>query len=183
MKQLIFDSETTNLFFSNRNILTLFLTVNNELHKIGEWCKANRLSLNIKETKYTFFHKNSVKNNKPLKLPELKIANRAIERTNAIKLLGVLLNENITWKNHICSFEKKLSKNIGLLYHAKYLLDESSLKTVYFSYIHSYLNYANIIAWAGTYQTKLKTIYYHQKHAPQIVFNQAKLTHSRSFLQ
>ena len=69
------------------------------------------------------------------------------------------------------------------MYHAKYLLDESSPKTVYFSYIHSYLNYANIIAWAGTYQTKLKTIYYHQKHAPQIVFNQAKLTHSRSFLQ
>ena len=154
MKQLIFDSQTTNLFFSNRNILTLFLTVNNELHKIGEWCKANRLSLNIKETKYTFFHKNSVKNNIPLKLPELKIANRAIERTNAIKFLGVLLDENINWKNNICSVEKKLAKNIGLLYRAKYFLDESSLKTVYFSYIHSYLNYANI-AWASTYQTKL----------------------------
>ena len=74
--------------------------------------------------------------------------------------LGLLLDNNSTWKNHICSVEKKLGKNIGLLSQAKYLLDESSLKTVYFSYIHSYLNYANI-AWTSTYQTKLKTIYYH----------------------
>ena len=56
--------------------------------------KASRLSLNIKKTKYTFFHKNSVKDNIPLKPPELKIDNRAIARTHAIKFLGVLLDEN-----------------------------------------------------------------------------------------
>ena len=106
----------------------------------------------------------------------------AIERTNAIKFLGVLLDENIIWKKHICSVEKKLAKNIGLLYRAKYLLGESSLKTVHFSYIHSYLNYANI-AWPSTYQTKLKTDYYHQKHTVRIVFNQEKLTHSRLLLR
>ena len=61
------------------------------------------------------------------------------------------------------------------------ILDESSLKTVYFSYIHSQLNYANIV-WASTYQTKLKTVHYHQKHAVPIVFNQEKLTHSRPIL-
>ena len=93
---------------------------------------------------------NSVKDNIPLKLPESKIANRVIEKTNAIKFLGLLLDGNITWKNHICSVEKKLAKNIGLLYCAKHLLDESSLKSVYFSYIHSYLNHTDI-AWASTY--------------------------------
>ena len=117
------------------------MNVNTELHKIGEWFKTNRLSLNTKKTKYTFFHQNLVKDNIPRKLPELKIASRAIERTNAINFLDVLLND------HICSVEKRLAKNIGLLYRAKYLLDESSLKTVYFFNIHLYLSYANI-AWA-----------------------------------
>ena len=51
-----------------------------------------------------------------------------------------------------------------------------------FSYIHSYLNYANI-AWASTYQTKLKTVHYHQQHTAQIVFNQEKLTYSRPLLR
>ena len=175
-------ADDTNLLISHPNISSLLLTVNNELYKIGEWFKANRLSLNIKKTKYTLFHKNSVKDNIPLKLPELKIADRAIERTHVIKFLGLLLDENITWKNHICSVEKKLAKNIGLLYRAKYFLDESSLKTMYFSCIHSYLNYANT-AWASTYQAKLKTVHYHQKHAARIVFNHKEITHSRPLLR
>ena len=58
------------------------------------------------------------------------------------------------------------------------ILDEDSLKTVYFSYIHSYLNYANI-ASASTYATKLKRVYLKQKHAVRIVFNKDKLTHSK----
>ena len=49
-----------------------------------------------KNNKYTFFQKNSVKDI-PLKPSELKIGNRAIERTTAVKFLGVLLDENITW--------------------------------------------------------------------------------------
>ena len=175
-------ADDTNLFYSHQNISSLFMTVNNELDKIGECFKANKLSLNVKKTKYTFFHKNSIKDDIPLKLPALKIANREIERTNAIKFLGILLDEIISWKNHIRSVEKKLAKNIGLLYRAKYLLDDSSLKTICFSYIHSYFNYANI-AWGSTYRTKLKTIHYHQKHAARIVFDQDKITHSRPLLR
>ena len=37
--------------------------------------------------------------------------------------------------------ENKLEKNVGLLYHAKKFLNETSLKTIYISWIHSYLNY------------------------------------------
>ena len=48
-------TDDTNYFFSHRNILTLFLTVNNELHKIGESFKANRLSLNIKKNQIYIF--------------------------------------------------------------------------------------------------------------------------------
>ena len=34
------------------------------------------------------------------------------------------------------NLSKKIAKNIGLLYRAKPYLDETSLKTIYFSYIH-----------------------------------------------
>ena len=61
-------------------------------------------------------------------------------------------------------------------------LDKESLKTIYFSYIHSYLNYANI-AWASTYFTKLKTIHYQQKHAARIIFDEDILTDFRPLLQ
>ena len=105
----------TNLFYSHHNIKTLFSTVNEELEKLGCCFRANRLSVNIKKTKYTFFHKNSVKDNIPLKLPDLHISNERIERKSSIKFLGVMLDEPIAWNDHIHAMEKKLAKNIGLL--------------------------------------------------------------------
>ena len=173
MLELIMFADDTNLFFSNSNIKTLFATVNHELEKISLWFIANRLSLNVEKTKYTLFHKKSVRDNIPLKLPDLKIANNSIERTTSIKFLGIMIDENITWEDHIHTIEKKLAKNLGLLYQAKHILDNESLKTIYFSYIHSYLIYANI-SWGSTYFTKLKTVHYQQKHAARIIFNQNK---------
>ena len=69
-----------------------------------------------------------------------------------------MLDENISWEEHICTVETKLAKNIGLLYRVKPLLEQKSLRSIYFAYINSYLNYANI-AWASTYRTKIKTIH------------------------
>ena len=86
-----------------------------------------------------------------------------------------MLDEHISWIDYVRTVENKIAKNIGLLYRVSQFLNGDSLKTVYFSYIHSYLNYANI-AWASTYATKLKRVYLKQKHVVRIVFNEGKLT-------
>ena len=108
----------------------------------------------------------------PLKLPDLKIANNQIERKKAIEFLGVMLDKNVSWQEHIRTVENKIGKNIGLLYLAKYFLNELSLKCIYFAYIHSCLNYANV-AWASTYRTKLKAMHLLQKR-DALVFNENK---------
>ena len=64
----------TNLFLSYQNINTHFKIFNEELKKIRDWFKANKLSLNKKKTNYTLFHKKSSKDDLPLKLQALKIA-------------------------------------------------------------------------------------------------------------
>ena len=69
------------------------MTVNNKLDKTEERVKENELSLNIRKTKCTFVHKNSIKGDIPLKLPELKIGNREINRKNSMKILGLLLDK------------------------------------------------------------------------------------------
>ena len=50
-------ADDTNLFSSHSNIKDLFNNLNLELNKIAVWFKANKLSLNEGNTKYTFFHK------------------------------------------------------------------------------------------------------------------------------
>ena len=81
-----------------------------------------------KKTIHTLFYKPSIKNRIALKIPELVINNKLIEQKRFMKLLGVILGECISWKDHIRAVENKIAKNIGLLYRAKQILILSSLK-------------------------------------------------------
>ena len=147
-------ADDTNLFSSLSNIKDLFNNVNLELNNIAVWFKANKLLLNEGKTKQIPFHKFRQKGNIPLKLPMLAINGKVIERTSKI-IIGVLLDEHLSQKNHISVVENKVSKNIGILHKAKNIFSKGGLKTLYFSFVHSYLNYGNI-AWGSTTRTKLK---------------------------
>ena len=176
------DTDDTNLFYSNNNIQDLFATMNEELKHITKWFNANKLSLNTGKTKYTFFHKSKKRYDIPLRLPLLKINGYVIERQSSIKFLGVLLDETLSWKDHISIIETKIAKNIGLLYKAKNFVNEECLKQLYFAYIHSYLSYANI-AWASTHKSKLKKLISQQKQACRIIFREPRLAHAQPLLK
>ena len=74
-------------FFCLITINNLFKIFNNKLIKIGDWSKANKVSLNNRKNKDTLFDKKSSKDDQTLKLPALKIAGNIIERKIAIKSL------------------------------------------------------------------------------------------------
>ena len=44
-------------FYIRKNIHYLFSDANKELTNINEWFVANKLSLNVEKTKFSFFHK------------------------------------------------------------------------------------------------------------------------------
>ena len=52
------------------------------------------------------------------------------------------------------------------------------LLSLYYAYIHTYINYANL-AWASTIRTNLKKIYSQQKHAMRIIFLKDKFSHTK----
>ena len=49
----------------------------------------------------------------PLLLPKLFINNQVIKRQSSIKFLGILLNENFSWKESLKLTENKVAKSIG----------------------------------------------------------------------
>ena len=129
--------------YSHQNKKTLFATVNSEFQMICGWFRANKFSLNVTKTNYTLFHKNSAKDKLPLKMPQLIIGSIKIKNKSSVKFLGVMLDENISWKVPIKTIES-----------AKPLSWWKVLKNHIFSYIYSFLSYVNI-DWASTRITKL----------------------------
>ena len=77
--------------------------------------------------------------------------------------------------------ENKVSKNVGVLYKASKLINSKCLRSIYFSFLHSDINYANI-AWASTNKTNLKKIFGKQKQVARIIFSQDRFTHARPLL-
>ena len=96
----------------------LFKNANDELEKISQWFKANKFSLNKGKTKFTLFQKPRDNNNLPLQVSNLKINNYKMKISLSIKFFGVLVGENLSWVDHLTVVERKLSKNLGLLYKA-----------------------------------------------------------------
>ena len=146
-------ADDTNLFLTHKDISYLFETANLQVERINQWFISNKLSLNVSKTKQSFFNKPNKRDDILLFLPKLNINNSEIERSECLKFLGVLLDENLCWKEHIKYIESKIAKNIGLLFKAKPYIDRHSLRSLYHSYIHSYINYEH---WTGKYsQDKL----------------------------
>ena len=109
-------ADDTNLFHSGKDIHSLFNAVNNELSNISHWFNSNRLSLNADKTKFTLFHKVIQWDSISLVLQTLKIKNSFLKLVDHIKFLGVLFDENLTWKNHINLIENTISTDLGIFY-------------------------------------------------------------------
>ena len=77
------------------------------------------------------------------------------DRENVTKFLGVLIDENLSWKQQINDVSTKISKDFGILYKSRRIAKQPLLKQLYFSFIHCHLNYGNI-AWGNTCKSKLE---------------------------
>ena len=79
-----------------------------------------------------------------------------------------MVDEHLNWKDHINIIENKLPKNLGLLDKAKQFLNAQAMKSLYFSFIHSYLTYGNVV-WCSTSMNKTKKLFSNQKQAIKLI--------------
>ena len=93
-------ADDINLFYSNKDINTAFLKENDELQKINESFISN---------------KPSKKDDIPLVLLKLNINDSENTRTESVKVFGVLLDENLSWKTRIKYIEIR-SQKISVYY-------------------------------------------------------------------
>ena len=90
--------DDTSLFLRHKDISLLFETTNLQLERINQWFISNKLSLNVSKTQYSFFQMLNKRHNILLFLAKLNINNSEIERTECLKYLGVILDQNLCWK-------------------------------------------------------------------------------------
>ena len=118
--------------------------INKELARVGEWLIINRLSINITKTKYMLFHPKQKDVSHMTLEPTLN--GEKIEQVDSFNFLGVVIDKHISWKYHAEMLSNKISKYCGVLSRLKNYLPLFILRTLYFSMVHSHLNYS-LLTW------------------------------------
>ena len=157
-------ADDTNLFSSGSNAISLQDGVNNDLAIIAEWLKVNKLSLNIKKTHFMCF---SAKNKSRPGI-SLQIDGEAIAEVNKSKFLGVVIDNKLSWKDHISFVCRKVARGIGVIIKARKVLYNESLKCLYYSFIYPYMIYCNQV-WGSACKTNIEPLQVLQKRAVRII--------------
>ena len=129
--------------------------VNKELYEVTNyWFKANKLSVNATKTNFIILgtpYMTSTETREDLKV---SLDNTVLKRVKFTKFLGVLIDEFLTWKNHIDCISKTISRNIGVMNKLKHNIPYRILHTLYCTLISPYLNYG-ILTWGNTCKSHL----------------------------
>ena len=162
LKLFLFADDTTVLFSSN-GLPDLINTMNNELVFLTDWFSANMLSLNVEKTNYMLF------SNRSATAPhlDLLLCNQPVVNVHSTKFLGLLIDDKLTWKNHIQLVEKKLSTANFIIRNIRYKINQTTALKIYDTLISSFLTYCNIL-WGNTCKTYLVNIYRLQKRALRV---------------
>ena len=153
---LILFADDTNMFISDNDLTSLIVKVDDELSKLFLWFRVNRLLLNVKKTNLILFR---TKNKRITENVKIHIDGVDISRVTTIKFLGVIINETLTWDDHMKLIYNKISKSNGIIQRVSYNLPTFILLSLYYTIVHPYFEYCNII-WANVkskYLDKLST--------------------------
>ena len=156
-------------FGSEKKSPELSNKINLEILKVATWLKVNKLSLNILKTKYIVFQG---KRSKVIHL-DLKIEQEQIECLEHFNFLGLTIQKNLNWTQHINKIATKISRVVGILKNLKSYLPQRTLLTIYFSLLSSHLNY-QILSWGYD----LERIFKIQKRAIRIISGSHPLAHT-----
>ena len=102
-------ADDTTFQASNDSLERLEAFLNEELHKAAQWFRDNQLTLHPKKTRYILL--NSKGKSLDIRLEGVKIDQiSASTHETAFKFLGLMIDEQLNWKQHITTFTQNYER-------------------------------------------------------------------------
>ena len=140
-------TDDTHLTYSNSSIRSIQSSLSEDFRNINRWLIANEaLTLTMTKTDFMFTGSRQKLNNLP-SLPSLNINTVPITHSQCFKSFGVLIDENLTWKNHADA-----ASGIGAMKHISHCLPPTALHDVYYGLVQSHFDYCSVV-WGNCGKT------------------------------
>ena len=123
-------ADDTHLTYADNDICSIETSLNQDLSNINRWLIAIKLTLNMTKTEFMLIGSRQ-KLNSLSAFAALEINGTQLNRVNFTKSLGVLIDENLTWSNHINTITKNISSGIGSIKRISHCVPPATLHTIY----------------------------------------------------
>ena len=141
--------------------------IQNAANQTYEWCQSNNMKINIDKTKEILIDFSR----KPHAINPITLNDKNIETVSSSKLLGVIINDTLTWGDHIDYICGKAAKRLYFLRLLKRAnIPALDIVHVYCSTIRSLLEYACEVWHPGITKQQCDNVELIQKRALKVAF-------------
>ena len=141
-------ADDTSVFIEGNNLIFLSTNINEEFNKLSISLASNKLTLNIEKSHYVISHRARLKQSN---------VNITLSNISFRKVLGVIIDEKLSFTMHISYIKSKISKAMTIIIKAQKYLIKKSLVNLYHSFVFPYLTYC-ITIWGNTSDIHLDTL-------------------------
>ena len=157
-------ADDTSCLAEHNNLNDLIVFVNCELQKLANWFRSNKMAVNISKTKYIIFRTKGkqIDNNIPpvtfnnneigvqndpnnISILERVYIDNPEQEHKYYKLLGVYLDEYLSFDKHVSYICAKLARANFCIKRAANKLSIKALTSLYYALVHPHLLYCNTI--------------------------------------
>ena len=135
-------ADDTNITLCDVDVDEMETHINNELNSLHSWLQINRLSLNVVKSEYMLIASRQRLANLTRE-PIVKIGNYNLKRVKSIKTLGLLIDENLRWTDHVDYICKKANRGLGIMRQIRDYVPPETLENIYYTMVLPHLDYCS----------------------------------------
>jgi Mg2+ and Co2+ transporter CorA len=137
-----------------------------EIDDLAEWSKANHMNINTNKTQEML-----IGHIKKEFSPTLQLGDNEIERVSVYKLLGLYMNNNLTWDDHVTSICAKSAKRLHFLKLLKRAaMSADDLLYYYKSVIRPVTDYSSFVWHSSLTKEQANQLENIQRRAVRLIF-------------
>ena len=171
--ELFADDTSLHIHYTNLDALTDSLQ--HSIDSLIDWTEMSHMALHPDKTKFMLITNRQKRQNLVTNLPPLTIKSDVIEEVQDHKVLGITIDNNLSWTPHVNDLCKKISTKVLQLSRLKHFVNFRTRKLFFTSHIQSLIDYGSTLG-DSTSKSTLKLLQsLHRRALKLILLKQSSL--------
>jgi hypothetical protein len=162
-------ADDTTIHTNETDISKVAFSLQKSANELQSWTEYNHMALNPSKTEVMLLTTRQKRQNLTSLLPTVTVCNQPLKEIQHHKILGVTIDNNLSWSEHIKILSKNVAKKAFQLSRIKHFLNPQSRKLFYTGHIQSAIDYASTLWDSASGNTMKPLISAHRRAIKSVV--------------